>query len=177
MLGGVIEALIVVVNGDRQNALGLGLTYHIIVENLADFARGRDAVLAFDERGLALLADDVHAQFDAFIADEHRRAGDELADLVLALAAERAIERIFGVAFGLGHRFSPSRPLPPKRVVKRLSAQPNQTTLTKRSLRPCLAVPRFSPPSVRRNSVSLRFDKQPPNCTQNQARAAKFMAR
>src|SRR5208282_6296419 len=141
VLGGVIEALIMVVDGDGQNTLGLGLTDHIIVENLADFARGRDAVLAFDQRGLALLADDVHAQFDAFIADEHGWAGDELADFVLALAAERAIESIFGVAFGLGHRFSPSRPLPPKRVVKRLTAQPNQTTLTKRSLRPCLAPP------------------------------------
>src|SRR5271170_7264329 len=175
MLGGVIEALIVVVNGDRQNALGLGLTYHIIVENLADFARGRDTVLAFDQRGLALLADDVHAQFDAFIADEHRWPSDELTDFMLALPAEGAIERIFGVAFGLGHRFSPFRPLPPKRVVKRLTAQPNQTTLTKRSLRPCLAVPRLSPPSACRNSVRLRFDKQPPNYTQNQARSAKIM--
>src|SRR5271163_3660679 len=149
MLGGVVEALVMIVDRDRQNALSLGLTDHIVVEDLTDFARGRDAVLAFDERGLALLADDVHAQFDALIANKHRRAGDELADLVLALAAERAIERIFGVAFGLGHRFSPSRPLPPKRVVKRLTAQPNQTTLTKRSLRPCLAAPRISPPSAR----------------------------
>src|SRR6202161_4801134 len=93
----------VVVNGDRQNALGLGLTYHIIVENLADFARGRDPVLAFDERGLALLADDVHAQFDAFVADEHRRPGDQLAHLMLALAAKRAVEGVLGVAFGFGH--------------------------------------------------------------------------
>src|SRR5271167_601766 len=117
MLGGVVEALIMIVDRDRQNALSLGLTDHIVVENLTDFARGRDAVLAFDQRGLALLADDIHAQFDAFIADEHSRPGDKLATFMLALPAERAIERIFGVAFGLGHRFSPFRPLSPKRVV------------------------------------------------------------
>jgi hypothetical protein len=35
-----------------------------------------------------VFADDVHAQFDAFIADEHGRARNQLADLVLALSAE-----------------------------------------------------------------------------------------
>ena len=45
-----------------------------------------------------LLADDVHAQLDAFIADEHGRAGNELAHLVLALAAERAVEGVLGIA-------------------------------------------------------------------------------
>src|SRR6202034_733542 len=100
-----------------EHSLGLGLADHIIVENLTYFPGGRNAVLAFDKCGLALLADDVHAQLNAFIADEYGRPGDELADFMLALAAERAIERIFGVAFGLGHRFSPFRPLPAKRVV------------------------------------------------------------
>ena len=32
---------------------------------------------------------------DALVADEHRRTGDQLADLVLALAAERAIQELF----------------------------------------------------------------------------------
>src|SRR3984957_8204002 len=154
---------------NREHPLGLGLTDHIIVENLAYLPRGRNAVLAFDKRGLALLADYVHTQFNAFIADEHGRTGDELTHFMLALAAERAIERVLGVAFGLGHRFSPFRPLPPKRVVKRLTEQPNQTTLTKRSLWPCLVFP--LPHWVR-----LGFDKQPPNCTQNQGHTAKFVA-
>src|SRR5581483_5085785 len=82
----------------------LRLADHIVVEHLADFARRRDAVLALDERGLGLLADNVHAQFDAFVANEHGRTSDELADLVLALATERAIECVLGFAFGLGHR-------------------------------------------------------------------------
>src|ERR1700729_1314145 len=105
MLGGVIEALIVIMDRNREHPLGLGLANHIIVENLAYFSRGRDTVLAFDKRGLALLANNVHAQLDTFIADEHGGSGDELADFMLAFAAERAIERILGVAFGLGHRF------------------------------------------------------------------------
>src|SRR6201999_1132334 len=44
------------------------------------------------------LPDDFHAELDAFVADEDGRAGNELAHLVLALAAERAIERVFGFA-------------------------------------------------------------------------------
>jgi hypothetical protein len=41
-----------------------------------------------------LFTDNVHAKLDAFIADEYRRSGNELAYLVLALAAERAIQRV-----------------------------------------------------------------------------------
>src|SRR5205807_7493827 len=65
---------------------------------LADLLRSRDTVARLDQRGLVLLADDVHAQFDALVADEHRRAGNELAHLMLALAAERAIERVLRIA-------------------------------------------------------------------------------
>jgi hypothetical protein len=52
------------------------------------------------------LADDIHAELDAFIADEHRRTGDELPDLMLTLSAERAVKGVFGIAaarFGHGH--------------------------------------------------------------------------
>ncbi|MND00305.1 hypothetical protein D3C83_188660 [compost metagenome] len=66
----------------------------VVVENLADFLRRRDAVARLHQRGLVLLADDVHAQLDALVADEHGRPGDQLADLMLGFAAERAIERI-----------------------------------------------------------------------------------
>src|SRR5690606_7274293 len=68
----------------------------------------------FDEVVLRLLADDVHAELDALVADEHRRAGDQLADLVLALAAERAVEGVLAVrAAGLAHVTSPGGPSPP----------------------------------------------------------------
>jgi hypothetical protein len=58
-----------------------------------------------------LLADDVHAQLDAFIADENRRPGDELSDLMLALSAERTVEGVLGIAaarFGHGHPIEPA---------------------------------------------------------------------
>src|SRR6185369_6599172 len=52
------------------------------------------------------IANDLVAQVDAFVADEHRGAGDELLDLVLALPAERAVKRFLaGRAFLVGHGF------------------------------------------------------------------------
>jgi hypothetical protein len=47
--------------------------------------KGRNAIARLYKRGLVLLVDDVHAQFDALVADKYGRAGDELAHLVLAL--------------------------------------------------------------------------------------------
>src|SRR3989441_774905 len=98
VLGLVVEPFVVVMDRDREHLFRVVLADHVVVEDLADLLGGRDAVARFHQRGLVLLADDVHAQLDAFVADEHGRAGDELAHLVLALAAERAIERILGIA-------------------------------------------------------------------------------
>ncbi len=116
VLAGRVDALVVVVDGDREHLLGVLLADDVIVQNLEDFLRRGDALLGLHEGGLVLLPDDLHAEFDAFIADEHGRARDELAHLVLALAAEGAIERVLGLAAaGLTHRTSgPShRGLPP----------------------------------------------------------------
>ena len=62
---------------------------HVVVENPVDLARSGQ-LAALSSRGglLHLLADDVVAQIHAFVANEYRRPGDELAHLVLALAAE-----------------------------------------------------------------------------------------
>ena len=101
-LPAVAEALVVIVHRNSENALGLVLADHVVVENLADFLGRRHAVLGLHQGGLALLPDDVHAEFNAFIADEHCRTGNELTNLVLALTAEAAIQRIAGIAPGLG---------------------------------------------------------------------------
>src|ERR1700736_5411915 len=98
VLGLVIEPLVVIVNGDREHLLGVALTDHVIVEDLADFLRGGNAVARLHQRGFVLLADDIHAQLNAFVADEYGGTRDQLADLMLALAAERAIQRVLGVA-------------------------------------------------------------------------------
>ncbi len=98
VLGLVIEPLVVIVDGDREHLLGVALADHVVVEDLADFLRGRNAVARLHQRGLVLLADDIHAQFNAFVADEYGGTRDQFADFVLALAAERAIQRVLGVA-------------------------------------------------------------------------------
>ena len=94
VLGLVVKTLVVIMDRDREHLLGVILTDDIVIKNFADFLGERNAVARLHQRGIVLLADDVHAQFDALVADENGRAGDELAHLVLALAAERAVERI-----------------------------------------------------------------------------------
>ena len=104
VLGLIVESLVVIVNGDREHLLGMVLADHIVIEDLADFLRRRDAVARFYQPGLVVLADNVHAQLDAFVANVDSCAGNELAQLVLALAAEGAIERVRGItAAGLAH--------------------------------------------------------------------------
>src|SRR3546814_10108528 len=77
-LGAVIEPLVMIVDRHREHALGLLLPDHIIVEHVADFLRrGNAAVFLRDQRRLRFLADAVVAQFDAFIADEQRRSGED----------------------------------------------------------------------------------------------------
>ena len=86
--------------------LGVGLTDDIVVQHLADVGRRGYPVAGLDQIVLMLFTDDVHAEFDAFVADEHGWPRDELADLVLALAAERAVQNVFCVAAtGLIHGF------------------------------------------------------------------------
>src|SRR6202030_4359746 len=64
-----------------------------------------------DQRRLVLLTDDIHAELDAFVADEHGWTRNQLPDLVLALAAKGAVQRVFRVATaGLGHRHSIAGP-------------------------------------------------------------------
>src|SRR5882762_3207732 len=105
-----------VIDRDREDLLGRILTDHILIEDLPDLARGRevglDALAALV--GGRLLANDVVAQLNALVADEHRGAGDELAHLVLAFPAEGAVEELFarGALFRHGLRCSPWIPAP-----------------------------------------------------------------
>src|SRR6185436_14077489 len=93
----MIEPLVMIVDGDREHLLGVILTDHVVVKNLANLLRRRNPVARLHQRGFVLLANDVHAQFDALVADEYGRSGNELAHLMLALAAERTVERVLGV--------------------------------------------------------------------------------
>src|SRR4030095_6328590 len=83
-----------------------------LIEALADFVRRRQLV-AIGARGLgarAFFANDVGAKLDGLVANEYRRARNELAHLVLTLAAERAIKKLIAGGF-VGHSTICSRNL------------------------------------------------------------------
>ena len=89
-----VDALVVVVDGDRQHLLGAVLADHVFVEDALDLVRLRQLLASLLGLFLEFLANDVVAQLDAFVADEHRGARNELAHFVLALAAEGAVEEL-----------------------------------------------------------------------------------
>src|SRR5260370_20211971 len=92
----------------REHLFCVILANRIVVEDVAYLLWRRDAVARLHQRGFVLLANDVHAQFDTLVADKYGRTGDELAHLVLALAAERAVERVLRfAAANLAHSISP----------------------------------------------------------------------
>ena len=81
-----------VVDGDRERPLGGLLADHVLVEDLVDLARLRQVLELEDGRSGELLVDDLVAEIDALVADVDARAGDQLLDLALRLAAEAAEE-------------------------------------------------------------------------------------
>ena len=68
-----------------------------------------------DRRSGELLVDDLVAEIDALVADVDARAGDQLLDLPLRLAAEAAEELLVGV--GRACHPSPCCPVPPSLVL------------------------------------------------------------
>ena len=100
---GLAQALVVVVNRHRQGPLGLALADDVLIQDGANLL-GRGQLFAGFLLGILahVLADDVDAQVHALVADEHRGAGDELAHLMLAFAAEGAVEK-FVVALLVRH--------------------------------------------------------------------------
>jgi hypothetical protein len=104
-----LHALVVVVDRDRERALRLLLRDDVVVEDAVDVLRPRQVVEVELCGSRELLVDDLVAEIDALVADVDARAGDELLDLTLALAAEAA-EKLF-VALA---RTRPSSPFTPE---------------------------------------------------------------
>src|SRR5262249_3045229 len=103
-----LDALVVVVDRDRQALLGLLLADHVGIEELVDLAGLRQAV-PFELAGLGpRFPVELLAEIDALIADICAWASYELLDLLLALAAERALQQVPAVA----HACHPDTPLP-----------------------------------------------------------------
>ena len=89
-----VDALVVVVDRDRERLLGALLTDHILVEDVIDlFGLGdvpEPEVLV--DVLVELFFDDLVAELDALIANVDAGAGDQLAHLLLRLAAEAALQ-------------------------------------------------------------------------------------
>ena len=99
-----------VVDRNSQDLFGTRLANNVLLKSLIDFHRLRQLVVAGIARILKFLADNVITQFDTFVADEDRRTGNQLAHLMLAFAAEGAVECVFAVAAGGIRHFFPFRP-------------------------------------------------------------------
>ena len=106
-----LQPLVVVVDGDRQHLLGAILADHVLVEDLLDLVRLGQLLAGAILLLLELLTNDVVAQLHALVADEHGRSRNELANLVLALAAERAVQQlaVFLLAPGVVSHSRPRR--------------------------------------------------------------------
>ena len=105
LVGGALAGahpLVVVVDRDREDLLGVVLTDDVLGEEVVDLVRlwqlGERDLL----RGGQLLVDDLVAEIDALVTDVYPGPGDELLDLFLGLAAERALEKLGSFVFGHG---------------------------------------------------------------------------
>ena len=87
------DPLVMIVHRDGQDLLGPFLADDVFVQGPLDL-RGLRQPRGLGFLGLfPFLGDDLIAEVHALVADENRRAGDQLLYLFLALAAERALER------------------------------------------------------------------------------------
>ena len=87
-----LDALVVVVDRDRQLLLRQVLADHVLVQELLDLVGDGQRRLVGAALDPAVVRDDVVADVDALVADEDRGARDQLADVVLVLVAERAAQ-------------------------------------------------------------------------------------
>ena len=79
-----------VVDGNREGALGGVLADHVLVQDLIDLARLGKVLELEDGRRGQLFVDDLVTEIDALVADVDAGSSDQLLDLSLRLAAEAA---------------------------------------------------------------------------------------
>jgi hypothetical protein len=84
----------VVVDGDRERPLGALLADDVLVQDVVDLPRLRQALELEAGRRGELLVDDLVTEIDALVADVDAGPRDQLLDLSLGLPAEAA-EKLF----------------------------------------------------------------------------------
>jgi hypothetical protein len=89
-LGTRLDALVVVVDRDGQDLFGALLADDVLIEDGLDLGGLREAAQLARLLLFPLLRDDVVTELDALVADIDGGACDQLADVILALTAERA---------------------------------------------------------------------------------------
>src|SRR5205823_5927470 len=104
--GGGVDALVVVVDRDRERLLRLLLTDHVLIEDVLDLRRCGYLGDRFGNFALFVFREDLVAEGDALVADVDRRARDELPDRVLRLSAKRTAQ-VFVVGHGRGLQMTP----------------------------------------------------------------------
>src|SRR5881394_4080814 len=87
-----VDALVVVVDRHGERLLRLLLADHVLVQHVFDLGGDGDLGDRLGDLALLVLRQDLVAEGDALIANVDRRAGNELPDRVLRLAAEGAAE-------------------------------------------------------------------------------------
>src|SRR5207249_9826667 len=111
-VGADLHALVVVVDGDGEDLLGVLLADDVVVEEVVDLTRLRQLVEAHLGGLRQLLLDDLVAEIDALVADVDAGTGDQLLDLLLRLAAEGALQQVSPIP-EFGHEtFPPPYPTP-----------------------------------------------------------------
>ena len=105
-----VDALIVIVNRNGEGFFRLVLSDDVLIQYVADFLRFGDIPQPDFYVVAELLLNDLVAEFNALVTDIYAGAGNELAHLLLRLAAERAFELplVFLAKF---HRVTPPQPL------------------------------------------------------------------
>jgi hypothetical protein len=88
----ILDAAIVVVDRNGENPLGMVLPYDVLVEECRDLSWAREVLKGNFRRFGQLLFDDLVAEIDAFVAYVYAGPSDKFLDLLLRLAAKRALQ-------------------------------------------------------------------------------------
>ena len=94
------DSLVVVIDGDGKLFLSLFLSDYVLVKKLLDlFGYWKRGTEFFFFTRITVVGNNIVTNINAFVADEHRRPGDQFSDVVLVFVAERTPKDLVVRAF------------------------------------------------------------------------------